>query len=103
MVRVILTVGIVYSTTHERVLEAIKILDGILAEHPEVSDRQVIFKNLSASSLDLEISFWTNFSTSVEYNQLLHSYNLEIKKRLDAAGISFAYPTQTIFLEKAQA
>jgi MscS family membrane protein len=37
-----------------------------------------------------------------KYLQSLEEINLEIKRRFEAAGIEFAFPTQTIELKRSQ-
>jgi MscS family membrane protein len=98
-VRTVLVVGLVYSTSHGRLGEAVRILDEIFAARKDVESRQVSFKNLGAYSLDLEAILWARYKTWPEYNALMHDLNSEIKRRFDAAGLSFAFPTQTLHLE----
>ena len=98
-VRTILTVGLVYGTSHERIGEAIRLLDEILSTRKDVESHQVTFRHLGAYSLDLEMILWARYKTWPEYNALMHALNSEIKKRFDAVGISFAFPTQTLHIE----
>ncbi|MEY3014959.1 MAG: hypothetical protein RIT45_3694 [Pseudomonadota bacterium] len=58
-------------------------------------DVRVHFLGFGAYSLDLRVCFFVT-----EYERQLdvrHAVNLAIKERFDAAGLSFAYPTQTLF------
>ncbi len=98
-VRTILTVGLVYGTSHERIGEAIRLLDEILSTRKDVESHQVTFRHLGTYSLDLEMILWARYKTWPEYNALMHALNSEIKKRFDAVGISFAFPTQTLHIE----
>ncbi len=103
LVRTTLTVGIVYHTPHERITEAVRILDSIFEGRSTIDSRQVVLKALAASALELEMIFWARYKTAVEYQGLIHDLNLEIKKRFDAAGLAFAFPTQTIQIEQPAA
>lgn len=98
-VRTTVMVGVVYSTTHDRLREAVRILDGIFKDRRDQESYQIVFKSLSACSLDLEVTFWARYTTYLEYNALMDGLNFEIKKRFDATGIAFAFPTQTLHIE----
>ncbi len=98
LVRTDVIVGIVYSTSHDHVREATQVLDAILRERKDVDSHQIFLKNLGAYSMDLEAVFWASYTTSSEYNSLIGEINLEIKRRFDAAGIEFAFPTQTLHI-----
>ncbi len=91
-VRTLLTIGLVSATSHDRVGEAIRILDQVFKEWKEVDAHQVTFKRFGAGSLDLEVIFWARYKDWPGYNALVHELNTELKKQLDAAGISFTLP-----------
>ncbi len=96
LVRTTFTVGIVYSTAHDAVRQAIQLLETILKERRDVESPQIFLKNLGAYSLDLEVVFWARYANDSEFNTLMGEINLETKKRFDAARIDFAFPTQTL-------
>ena len=101
-VRTVASVSIVYSNTHDHIRKAMQILDEIFKARKDVSSYQIYFKNLGAYSLDLEIIFWANYATSSEYNQIMGEVNMEIKRRFDAEGIEFAFPTQTLQITRSR-
>lgn len=98
LVRTIVMVRIVYSTSHDRLHEAIRILEGIFIARQDVDSHQIYLKNLGPHSLELEVIFWARYSTSLEYNALIGEIHMEIKKAFDSKGIEFALPTQTLHL-----
>ncbi len=98
LVRTTVTVGLIYSTTHERILEAMQILEEIFKGHKDVESHQIYLKNLGTYSLDVEVIFWARYHTSSEYNALIGQIHLEIKQLFDAKHIEFAFPTQTLHL-----
>jgi len=102
LVRASVAVGIVYSTGHDHVRQAMRILDAIFKERKDVDSHQIFLKNLGAYSLDLEAVFWARYSTSFEFNALTGEINLEIKRRFDADGIGFAFPTQTLRITQSK-
>ncbi len=95
-VRTTVNVGIVYDSSHDRILEAVRVLESIFKERSDVDFHQIVFKNLGACSLEIEVIFWARYRLFTEYNALIHAINLEIKRRFDAAGLAFAFPTRTI-------
>ena len=103
LVRTVITVGIVYSTSHDHVCQATQVLDAILKERKDVKSHQIFLKDLGAYSMDLEAVFWAVYATSSEYNSLIGELNLEIKRRFDTAGIEFAFPTQTLHITQPKA
>lgn len=96
LVRTTLTIGIVYSATHDTVRRAIQILESLLKERRDVDSHQIYLRDLGAYSLDLEVIFWARYANFTEFNALMGEINLETKKRFDAAHIEFAFPTQTL-------
>ncbi len=101
LVRTTATVGITYSTKHDQVHHAMQELDEIFKGRKDVSSYQIYLKNLAAYSLDLEVIFWADYTTSSEYNDLIGQIHMEIKRRFDAAGIEFAFPTQTVHIAQS--
>jgi MscS family membrane protein len=100
------TIGVTYDTPVDKVEEAIQIARDVLAL-PEVTRAfnlernppRVYFDSMSASSLDIKIWYWY-FPGSDWWGYCEHAQriNLELLRRFGAAGIDFAFPTQTVFL-----
>jgi MscS family membrane protein len=97
-VRTSLVTGLTYATSHERLREAQGILDAIFKARSDVQSYQIYLKNLAAYSLELEVVFWAQYTTSREFNELVSQLQLEIKRRFDEAKLDFAFPTQTLHL-----
>jgi MscS family membrane protein len=100
-IRHAMTIGLTYDTPAERVEEAVRILREIFQAHPLTQDVWVYWRDYSASSLDLFVVYWCKSTDFKEFLQALEEINVQIKKRFDAAGLDFAYPTQTIHLKSA--
>lgn len=100
LVRTTVSVGLLYSSTHDQVGAAMRALDEIFKARQDVESHQVYLKNLGAYSLELDVIFWARYTTSVGYNTLIGEVNLEIKRRFDQAGIEFAFPTQTLHVSQ---
>lgn len=88
-------IGLIYGTTADQVARAVQLLREIVqsqqATHAEV---KVHFISFGASSLDLQVVYFViDFA---HFLDVQHAINLEIKRRFDEAGLSFAFPTRTL-------
>ncbi|MCX7916201.1 MAG: mechanosensitive ion channel family protein [Verrucomicrobiae bacterium] len=97
-IRETFTISLSYHTTAERVQEAVRILKEIFAAHPMTQDVIVFWKSYAPSSLDIFVVYWCKTRDYREFTTAIEQINLEIKRRFDAAGLEFAFPTQTIYL-----
>jgi MscS family membrane protein len=97
-IRQLMTISLTYDTSHDRMQEAVKTLREIFQQHPLTHDAWVYWKDYGPSSLDIFVVYWCKSTVYKEFLQTLEDLNLEIKKRFDAAGLDFAFPTQTIQL-----
>lgn len=99
--RVILVFGVVYTTPPD-VLEAIP---GIAREAIEAQEQvrfdRAHFKAFGASSLDFEVVYWVLSPDYAVFMSCQQAVNLALLRRFEAAGIGFAYPTQTLYLERS--
>ncbi len=96
-----LTISLTYDTSAERVKEAVGILREILQAHPMTHDFVVHWKTYAPSSLDILVAYWCKTTDQKLFLKALEEINLEIKRRFDAAGLEFAFPTQTIQLQQS--
>lgn len=99
-IRQLMTISLVYDTPPEKIREAVTILREIFQKHPNTHDALVYWKDYAASSLDIFIVYWCKTTDFKVFLASLEEINLEIKKRFDAAGLDFAFPTQTIHLQQ---
>ncbi len=96
--RILVTVGIVYQHNRAEIQKAIDLLQSILAAHPKIKQTSARFRSLASSSLELIGIAWADYKTGGEFFAIMSELHLEIKNRFDEAGIQFAYPTQTVYL-----
>ena len=94
--KVALTLGLTYDTTPERVEEAIGILKAIIAERADTleADPTIWFDSFGDFSLNVKLVYYIKKSGHWAYSP--SEVNLEILKRFNAAGLDFAFPTQTL-------
>jgi small-conductance mechanosensitive channel len=105
-VRTTLTVGITYNNTRagvERAMTALnEVFEAVKARKdvPALDRYEVVFRGFGASQLDLMCIFWADYRTTPDFNRIVTEVNLAIKEKFDAAGITFAFPTQTLQIER---
>lgn len=90
------TLGLVYETTSEQLEAAIAAVKEILGAHPKVRpDFAVRFAAFGASSLDISMLYWV--VPPGDFFDVVSEVNLAIKRRFDAEGWSFAFPSMTVY------
>jgi MscS family membrane protein len=94
-------IGVTYDTTPEKVQEAIDILKDILKDHEGQNadmPARIYFTDFADSSLTIAVTYWYHPANWWDYSAFSERVNMEIFKRFNAAGIEFAFPSQTIYL-----
>jgi len=100
--RVVFTLGVTYQTPAEK-LERIPglIREAVEAEEHVRFDRSH-FANYGDSSLNFETVYYVESSDYAQHMDILQAVNLALYRRFEQEGIEFAYPTQTLFLERVE-
>jgi small-conductance mechanosensitive channel len=99
--RVVAAIGVVYQTDPDTLQGIPGLIREVVESMPDVRFDRAHFKDFGGSSLNLEFVYYI---LSPEYGVFMdrqQAINLEILRRFNARGIGFAYPTQTVFLERA--
>ncbi|MBO5959488.1 MAG: mechanosensitive ion channel family protein [Lentisphaeria bacterium] len=96
--------GLIYQTTPEQMEQAIRILHR-LCDHfhgPDQPDHKphIYFANFADYALELRLILWLKAESFVQEEQLLNELNLKILQEFNAAGLEFAYPTESIFITR---
>ncbi|MDL2290308.1 mechanosensitive ion channel family protein, partial [Paludibacteraceae bacterium OttesenSCG-928-F17] len=101
--RVVLKLGLVYDTAPEQMKKAIQILLSIPAKTPELDqkDFSAVFSDFADSAL--VVTFIYNIKKGSDIRETNSKVNFEILNEFNKAGLSFAFPSQTIYIEKDQA
>lgn len=99
-IKTVMNIGVTYDTPAEKVQRAMRIIEEIYKPHPKTSDLIVSFNKFESSSLNILVVHWWNSKDFKEYLLGFQHLNLELKRRFDAEGISFAFPTQTVYLRQ---
>jgi small-conductance mechanosensitive channel len=98
--RVVFPIGVVYETPYEKVKAIPGILKKIIESEPKVRYDRAHFAAFGDFSLNFEIVYYID---SADYNENMDAHqkiNMNIMQSFANQGIEFAYPTQTIILNK---
>ncbi len=92
-----------YETTPDQLRLVLTRLRELLIGHPKVSPdpARVRFVEYAASSLDLEIFAFVETRDFGEFLAIQEDLNLRIKDIVEAAGSAFAFPSQTLYVERS--
>jgi MscS family membrane protein len=99
-IKTVMNIGVTYDTPAEKVERAMQIIDEIYRPHPKTSDLIISFNKFESSSLNILVVHWWESTDFKEYLLQFQKLNLQLKRRFDAEGISFAFPTQTLHLKQ---
>ncbi len=101
--RVVLAFGVPYQTP----AGAIERIPGLVREIVERQDltrfERAHFKGFGASSLDFEAAYWILTPELNAFMDRQQAINLGLLRAFEEEGIGFAYPTQTVILERGPA
>lgn len=96
-----LKLGLVYDTDHEQLTRAMELLEQILEEHDGVEDYVVRFTDFGDSALEISVAFFVPDGDIAVFLDTRSQVNLDIKRAFDEAGLSFAFPSMSVYLEKS--
>lgn len=96
--RNIITIGVTYETASAKLRQIPEMLREVVEGQEQVRFDRAHFKQFSDSSLDFEAVYYVLDPTYNVFMDIQQAINLELFQRFAAAGIEFAYPTQTIYV-----
>jgi MscS family membrane protein len=99
-------ITITYDSGPKKTQRAVEIIKAVLAEVPEVNTdpekpTRVYFSDFNDWALNIYMSYWVKPPDYWLYQGVNERVNFEIMKRFGAEGIEFAFPSQTLYLKKA--
>jgi MscS family membrane protein len=95
-----LNLGLVYDTRAKQLREAKKIVEEILASHEHIQKNPppvIVFKEFQDFSLNLFVRYY--LTDPSKYWETRDIVNFAIKERFEKAGLEFAFPTQTVYVQ----
>ena len=100
--KVVMTVGLTYSTTADQIEAIIADFKDLLNKNSGVENGSelVNFVKFNDSSLDIQLIYYTYNTDLAGYLDTMQSVNLSIMRAVEARGLSFAFPSSSIYIEK---
>jgi MscS family membrane protein len=101
--RIRMTIGVTYDATTLQLRNLTARIRSLLNQHPGIDGDgvQVSFTDFGASSLDILIQCFTITPNWNEYMDVREEVCLQIMEVLEELGLSFAFPSRTVFLHHA--
>ncbi|HIP30300.1 MAG TPA: mechanosensitive ion channel family protein [Sulfurospirillum arcachonense] len=99
--RIKMRLGLTYSTNAIQMENILNDLRQMLKKHPDVHQDTIMiyFDKFEDSSLSLFCYFFTTTTVWAEYLQVKENINLKMMKIIEDNGASFAFPSQSIYVE----
>jgi small-conductance mechanosensitive channel len=98
--RILFSFGVTYQTTIENLRLIPEIIKGIIINQEDTEFDRAHFQKFGDFSLDFQIVYYILTSDYNRYMDIQQSINLSICEEFAKRGIEFAYPTQTVYMEK---
>lgn len=93
--------GVTYDTSDEKLHRAIEIIKEVCENDTRVHKNPVtVVETLSASSIDIRLYAYVKTNAFNEFIKIRSDVILEIVKRFRAEDIDFAFPSQSVYIEK---
>jgi len=98
--RVLFTLGMTYQTPAEKLERIPGMIQEIIEAQEQVRFDRAHFASYGDFSLNFEIVYWVLDRDYALYMDIQQEINLALYRKFEEEGIEFAYPTQTLFIEK---
>lgn len=98
--RVVFSIGVTYDTPATKLKKIPGIIKKIIDDADNVDFDRAHFKEFAASSLNFEVVFFVKQGDYYVYMNALQEINLNMLTTFKKEKIEFAFPTQTIHVEK---
>jgi small-conductance mechanosensitive channel len=99
--RVVFSLGVTYDTSAEQLQDLPALIEQAVIGQPMTRFERAHFKSFGAYSLDFEVVYQVLTADYKLYMDAQQAINLQLVRAFAAAGIEFAYPTQTLQLLRA--
>lgn len=100
--RVVMKFGVTYETPIEKLRNIPQIVRDVFAGVSEARLDRVHFAELGDSSLVYETVYFVLSGDYTIFMNVQQEVNLSLMQQFEKEGIEFAYPTQTLYIQKAQ-
>jgi small-conductance mechanosensitive channel len=98
--RVLFKLGVIYQTPYDKLKIIPELVRNIIEKLDDVTFDRGHFATYGDFSLNFEFVYYVNGSDYNKYMDIQQSINLNIFEKFEEQGIEFAYPSQTLFVNK---
>lgn len=98
--RNITIIGVEYSTDKEILKKIPSIIEEAIKNIENVELARVYFKEFGASSLNFEVAYYVLSNIYKDFIETVQDVNYAIYFELSKIGVSFAFPSQTLYIAK---
>ena len=99
--RVVFSIGVTYQTSAEKLEQIPKLIQSAIDSQSRARFDRSHFTSYGDSALNFETVYYVESSDYATHMDILQSVNLAIYRSFATEGLEFAYPTQTLFIEKS--
>ncbi|MEX0917443.1 MAG: mechanosensitive ion channel family protein [Candidatus Paceibacterota bacterium] len=99
--RVVLSLGVLYETPHEKLEKIPSLVEGAVKQVPKARFDRAHFSGFGDSALLFEVVYYAETGNYTEYMDIKQGANLGIAQAFGKEQIGFAYPTQTLYINKS--
>jgi MscS family membrane protein len=102
--RITFNLGVTYTTPIDKIKICVERIRMMLENHTDLHQETIFvrFDKFSESSLDIFLYFFTNTTKWSEYLKVKEDVNFKIMEILEQEGVSVAFPSRSIYLEKTE-
>jgi len=98
--RVVFKIGVIYQTKADQLEEIPNMVKKIIEDQEDAVFDRGHFATFGDFSLNFEFVYYVIGADYVHYMDIQQAINLNIYREFEENGIEFAYPTQTLFMNK---
>jgi small-conductance mechanosensitive channel len=96
--RIVFSIGVTYETPYAKLSHIPTIIQKVVESQEKARFDRAHFASYGDSSLNFEIVYYVLSADYNEYMDVQQTINMAIFKLFEEAGISFAYPTRTVYV-----
>jgi len=98
--RIVMELGLTYNTSLDKMQEAMQILKDMPNRIPEIRNKDLVVSFTDFGESALKITFVYFILKSADNYETRSKVNIEILRAFNEAGIDFAFPSRTLYIEK---
>ena len=94
--------GVTYSSTKNQIEEGVAKIKEMLENHPDIHKDVIFvyFTDFGGSALEIFLYFFTRTTNWKEFLSVRQDVNIKIMDILEKLGMTVAFPSQSLYIEK---